>query len=145
MRVAGAQAQRLLDVSLGLLGLAEEKLAVADLRVRGGQISIELQRPLARPDALRGAIGMHLDYAQEQMGERILGGHGERGSQSLFSGGKPRGSIVGKETRCDLDVHGGKADRPNTLAESSAAARSNKRRACARLSAVTLLFRQAKP
>ena len=95
MLVAGAEAQRLLDVTLGLLGLAEEKLAVADLRVRDSQVSIQVQRPLARSDALRGAIGMHLDHAQEQMGERTLGRDGQRRGQSVFGGGKPRGSIVG--------------------------------------------------
>ena len=82
-------------MSLGLLGLAEEKLAVADLRVRDSQVSIEVQRPLARPDALRGAIGMHLDHAQEQMGERTLRRDGQRRGQSVFGGGKPRDSIVG--------------------------------------------------
>ena len=46
MLVAGAEAQRLLDVTLGLLGLAKEKLAVADLRVRDGQVSIQIQGPL---------------------------------------------------------------------------------------------------
>ena len=95
MGVAGTEAQRLLDVTLGLLGLAEEMLAVADLRVRNGHVSIEVQRPLARPDALRSAIGMHLDHAQEQMGERILGRDGQRRGQSVFGGSKKRGSIIG--------------------------------------------------
>src|SRR5271166_6978329 len=36
MGVAGTEAQCLLNVTLGLLGLAEEKLAVANLRVRDG-------------------------------------------------------------------------------------------------------------
>ena len=62
-------------MSLGLLGLAEEKLAVADLCVRAGQVSIQFQRPLARPDTLRGAVGIHLDHAKQQMRERILGSH----------------------------------------------------------------------
>jgi hypothetical protein len=35
-------------VALGLLGLAKEKLAVADLRVRDGQVSIEVQRNRVR-------------------------------------------------------------------------------------------------
>ena len=47
MGVAGTEAQRPLDMSLGVLWLAEAKLAVADLRVRGSQIAIQLQRPLA--------------------------------------------------------------------------------------------------
>src|SRR5271165_5061349 len=64
--VAGTEAQRLLDVSLGLLGLTEEKLDVANLRVRGSQVSIEFQRPLAGADALKAAIGMHLDHPQQQ-------------------------------------------------------------------------------
>ncbi len=78
MRIAGTEAQRLLDVSLGLLGLAEVKLAQADLRVRAGQIAIELQRPLALPDALGGAIGVHLHDRQQQMGDRIVGSKRQR-------------------------------------------------------------------
>ena len=68
MHVAGTEAQRLLDMRLGLLGPAEAKLARADLRVRAGQIAIELQRPLALPDALGGATGVHLHHGQQQMG-----------------------------------------------------------------------------
>ena len=146
MRVAGTEAQRLLDVRLGLLGLAEVTLCVADLGVRAGQISIQLQRPLARPYALRGAVGMHLDHAQEQMGERILGSQGQRRGQSGLGGGEPRGSIVDQEASPTWMSTDGKADRaPNTLAGSSAAARSNKRRACARLSGVKPLFSLAQP
>jgi hypothetical protein len=59
--VAGTEAQRLLDVSPVLLGLTEENPAVANLRVRGSQVSIEVQRPLARPDALKGAIRWGFD------------------------------------------------------------------------------------
>ena len=51
-RVAGTEAQPLLNVSLGLLGPAEENFGVADLSVRVSQISIELQCPLAFPKAL---------------------------------------------------------------------------------------------
>ena len=75
-RVAGTEAKRLLDVSLGILGLAELNLGDAYLSVRVGQISIQFQCPLAFPDALRGAVGPGLDDAQAQMGERILGGRG---------------------------------------------------------------------
>ena len=49
-RVAGTEAKRLLDVSLGLLGLAELNLGHAYLSVRVCQISIQFQRPLAFPD-----------------------------------------------------------------------------------------------
>jgi hypothetical protein len=38
---------------------------------------------------------MHLDHAKKQMGERTLGRDGQRCGQSVFGGGKARGSIVG--------------------------------------------------
>ena len=72
--VAGAEAQRLLDVSLGALGLAELNFAVAYRRMRASQISIQLQRPLALPDALSGAVGGDLDNSQGQMGDCVVGG-----------------------------------------------------------------------
>ena len=96
-RVAGTEAKRRLDVSLGILGLAELNLGHAYLSVRVGQISIQFQRPLAFPDALRGAVGLGLDDAQAQMGERILGGEGQRLGQSRLSRGKPRDPIVGNK------------------------------------------------
>ena len=77
--------------------LAEEKLAVADLRMRGSQVSIEVQRPLARSDAFNDAIGMHLDHPQQQMGGRILWSKGQRFGYRFFGGGNSRGLIVGKE------------------------------------------------
>ena len=40
----GLRRNAFLDVSLGLLGLTEEKFDVANFRVRGSQISIEVQR-----------------------------------------------------------------------------------------------------
>jgi hypothetical protein len=40
---------------------------------------------------------MHLDYPQQQMGDRILGSEGQRFGQRFFGGGNPRGSIVSKE------------------------------------------------
>ena len=40
---------------------------------RVDQVSIQLQRPLAFPDALSGAVGVDLDNAQAQMGNGILG------------------------------------------------------------------------
>jgi hypothetical protein len=40
---------------------------------------------------------MHLDYPQQQMGDRILGSEGQRFGQRFFGGGNPRGSIVRKE------------------------------------------------
>ena len=113
--VAGTEAQRLLDVSLGAPRLTEEKLDVANLRVRSSQVSIEVQRPLARPDALKGAIGMHLDHPQQQMGDRILGSEGQRFGQRFFGGGNPRGSIVRKEYRRDREIDGGNADQPHDV------------------------------
>ena len=58
VRVAGTEAQRLLDMSLGVLGVAELNFAVAYCRVRDCQISIQRQRPLALPDALSGAVSL---------------------------------------------------------------------------------------
>ena len=112
MGVAGTEAHRLLDVGLGILGLAEVTLAVADLCVCAGQIAIEVQRPLALPDALGGAVGMHLDHAQNQMGPRIVGSKRQRLGYGRFSGGKPRGSIIREERYRDCRIHVGNADQP---------------------------------
>ena len=64
LRIARTEAQRLLDMSLGILGLAKEKLAIAYVRMCGRQISIQLQRALTGPDALRRSPSLHLDRAQ---------------------------------------------------------------------------------
>src|ERR1700675_3994982 len=61
--VAGTKAKRLLDVRLSILGSAELNVGGAYLSVRVGQTSIQFQRPLAFPDALRGAVGPGLDDA----------------------------------------------------------------------------------
>ena len=76
-RVMGAEAKSLLDMSLGFLRLAQENFRGPYLRMRVGQISIENQGPLELPDALRGAAGMDLDQAQEQMDGRILRSNGQ--------------------------------------------------------------------
>jgi hypothetical protein len=69
----GTEAQRLLDVSLGILGLPEEKLADAYRCVRASRISIQLQRRLALPDSLRGAVGIDLDQAQTRWASAFSG------------------------------------------------------------------------
>ena len=104
MGVAGAEPQSLLDVSLSVLSLAQAKLGVTDLRMRAGQISIQLQRPLAGPDAFGGAAGVHLDHAEQQMGERTLGREGQRCGQSAFGGGESCGLIVWKKIKRGLYV-----------------------------------------
>ena len=88
LRIARTEAQRLLDMSLGILGLAEEKLAIAYLRMCGRQISIQLQRALTGPDALRRSPGIHLDRAQKQMSSSSLGGHGQYFGERCFGGGQ---------------------------------------------------------
>ena len=99
VRVAGTEAQRLLDVSLGVFGLAELNLAVANCCVRDCQVSIQRQRPLALPDALSRAVGEGLDSAQGQVGHCSLWSQGQRLDCGGLSGGKPRGAIVNKETQ----------------------------------------------
>ena len=106
----GAEAQRLLDVSLGILSLAEMKLGGAYFCVRASQISIQLQRPLALPDALRDAVSTVLNYAQAQMGDCTLGSERQRLGHSRFSGSEPRGSIVRKERCRDNCIYDGNAD-----------------------------------
>ena len=66
---------------------------------------------------------------------------GQRG----FGGSEPRGPIVGEEIERDLNVRGGEADQAVRLAGSSAAARSNRPRAIAKLSVVKPLFIQDQP
>jgi len=92
----GTEAQRLLDVSLGLLGLAEQKLGAAYVCMRVSQIWIQLQRPLALPEALSGAVGLDLDETQAHMGKRIFRTQRHRPGCSDFGGGEPCpcGSIV---------------------------------------------------
>jgi hypothetical protein len=79
--------------------------------MRGSQISIELQRPLAGPDALGSAAGVHLDHAEEPMGERILGRERQRRGQRAFGRGEPLGLIVRKKIERDLYVRRREADR----------------------------------
>jgi hypothetical protein len=61
--IARAQAERLVDVSFGLLGATGENLGETDLFMGGAQISIQGQRLLAFGNALSSTIGIDLNFA----------------------------------------------------------------------------------
>ena len=58
MHVGWREAQRHLNMSLGLLSSPEHYFGVTDVSVGIDQVSIQLKRALAFPDAVSGTIGM---------------------------------------------------------------------------------------
>ena len=64
--------QRLLDMSLGLLGSAEIQLSRSDYGVCVGKVPIERQRPLAFGNSLLSASGDTKDHAQTIVGEGMV-------------------------------------------------------------------------
>src|SRR5271166_1184137 len=71
-RIAGTEAEGLLDVGLGLLAAPYKKLTLANQRVSAGQVSIQSQGPLEFCDALNRAVGEAEDDAHAKVGEGMF-------------------------------------------------------------------------
>ena len=71
-RIAGAQAQRLDDVSLRFFGATDENLAKADKGMSVDEISIQRQRMLTFGNALRGALGCDTNIFQTHLAKRMV-------------------------------------------------------------------------
>ena len=118
------------------------------MSLRVDQVSIQLQRPLAFPDALSGAVGVDLDNAQAQMGNCIFRDRGTkpRFRTVLFGGGKPRYSIVWRETHRIGYVHISDGNpSPNVRRIEREGALEANRRASPRFAAVMPLSHKARP
>jgi hypothetical protein len=103
-------------VPFRLLSSAEQNLGSANLGVCASEISIQFQGPLALSDALKGAVGVHLDYAEQQMGYSNLVVQRQCLGQRAFRSGKPLGSIPVEEIERHGRVHRSHADEPDYAA-----------------------------
>ncbi len=59
-------------MSFGLSGATDKNLGVTDIRVSGGQIWIQRQRPLELGNGLGRAVGLHLVETQDLVGQCIV-------------------------------------------------------------------------
>ena len=101
-RVARTEAQGLHNVSLGFFGATDKNLAKSYNGMGVGEISIQRQRMLAFGDALRGALGEHLDKSQEHMRARMVRDRRQGLGQLRFGRGEGRPRI-GHKGICAFD------------------------------------------
>jgi hypothetical protein len=71
-RIARTEPEGFDNVSLGFFGATDNNLAKSDNGMRVGEIAIQLQRMFTFGDALRGALGLYLDKAQNRVAARIV-------------------------------------------------------------------------
>jgi hypothetical protein len=76
-RIARTEAEGLGNVSLCFFGAADENFTLSDKGMGAGKISIELQRVLTFGDALRRALGPHVDHSQQHMAARMVRDRGQ--------------------------------------------------------------------
>jgi hypothetical protein len=92
--VARREAERLVFLSLGFLGLTSKNLGIAHLSMSGGQVWIERQCALEFGTAFSRAVGRVFDDAHPEMRPCIVGRQGQHLGQCRFGGRETRGAVV---------------------------------------------------
>src|ERR1700727_1707979 len=82
--VTRREAEGLIDMDLGFLGVTAKNLGKTDNSVSVGQISIQDQRALTFGNASGNAVADDMDSAHHQVSESMFGSQRQRPSQSRF-------------------------------------------------------------
>ena len=103
-RIARAQAERLVNVSLGFLGATGKDLAKSDEGMSVGEIAIQRQRVLAFGDALERALRQDLNIPEKRMAAGVVRERRQSFRQLRFGGGEGRRRVGDKRISAVGDV-----------------------------------------